>query len=402
MRISTSQIYTQGAEAIARAQSELFANQQRIAAGKRMLSPADDPVASAEAVVVGQSRARVERYAANIVTASESLGINDSILGDVGDLLTDIRTLAVSAGSGALSAADRAGIATELQGRLDQLVGLANSRGADGGYLFSGFAVAAQPFALTGGSYVYNGDQGTRAIGVADGRELEVSIHGETLFNSIRTGNGTFLASAAAANTGTATLDGGSVVDAALLDGHRYQLSFSVAAGVTTYDVTDLTTSTIVSAGNAFTPGSSVTVAGMQVGIAGNPAAGDAFTLEPAPRQSVFATVQNLIATLRAPSATPAEKTKLANGLGTALQNLTQAQEAVLTARAGVGARMRELDSLSAGNDARRVQYESTLSRLSDLDYSKALSDFARQQLALEASQKSFLQASGLSLFNYL
>jgi flagellar hook-associated protein 3 FlgL len=140
----------------------------------------------------------------------------------------------------------------------------------------------------------------------------------------------------------------------------------------------------------------------MQVGIAGTPAAGDAFTLEPAPRQSVFATVQDLVATLRAPATTTGEKTKLANGIGAALQNLTQAQEAVLTARAGLGARMRELDSLSSANDARLLQYESTLSRLSDLDYSKALSDFARQQLALEASQKSFLQVSGLSLFSYL
>jgi flagellar hook-associated protein 3 FlgL len=401
MRISTAQIYSQGAEAIAKAQSELFANQQRIAAGKRMLNPADDPVASAEVVVVGQSRARVERYAANITTANESLANNDSILGDVGDRLIELRTLAVSAGAGTLSAADRASIATELQGRLDQLVGLANSRGADGGYLFSGFAVGTQPFVLTGGNYVYNGDQGTRAISVADGRDLEVNVNGEDLFNAVRTGNGTFRASAAAGNTGTGTLDGGSVADAALIDGHRYQLSFAVTAGVTTYDVTDLTTSTTVSTGNAYASGSTVTVAGMQVAISGNPAAGDSFVLEPAPRQSVFATVQGLVSALRAPATTPAEKAKLTNGIGTALQNLTQAQEAVLTARAGLGARMRELDSLSSGNDARLLQYESTLSRLSDLDYSQALSDFARQQLALEASQKSFLQVSGLSLFNY-
>ena len=140
----------------------------------------------------------------------------------------------------------------------------------------------------------------------------------------------------------------------------------------------------------------------MQVTISGSPAAGDQFTLEPSPRKSVFATVQDLIATLRAPAATAADRTKLVNGLGTALQNLTQAQEAILTARAGQGARMRELDSLSTGNDARLLQYESTLSRLQDLDYNKALSDFARQQLALEAAQKSFMQVSGLSLFNYI
>ena len=100
----------------------------------------------------------------------------------------------------------------------------------------------------------------------------EPSLPGEALFNSIRTGNGTFRASAGAANTGTGTLDGGSVVDAALIDGHRYQISFSVVAGVTTYDVADLTTSTIVSGGNAYAPGSSITVAGMQVKIAGSPA----------------------------------------------------------------------------------------------------------------------------------
>jgi flagellar hook-associated protein 3 FlgL len=402
MRISTSQIYTQGSDAIARAQSELFANQQRIAAGQRMLTPSDDPVASAEVVVVGQSRARVERFAANISTASESLAVGDSTLGDISDLLVSIRTLAINGGSGTLSAADRGGLATELDGLLQQLVGLANSRGADGGYLFSGYAVNTQPFTLASGAYSYNGDQGTRSIAVADGRELQVSIDGESLFNAVRTGNGTFAATADPANGGTGTLDGGSVVDAALLDGHRYRLQFAVAAGVTTYDVVDLTTATTVSGGNAFAPGAAITVAGMQVTIKGNPAAGDQFTLEPSPRKSVFATVQDLIATLRAPAATAADRAKLVNGLGTALQNLTQAQEAVLTARAGQGARMRELDSLSTGNDARLLQYESTLSRLQDLDYNKALSDFARQQLALEAAQKSFMQVSGLSLFNYI
>jgi len=42
------------------------------------------------------------------------------------------------------------------------------------------------------------------------------------------------------------------------------------------------------------------------------------------------------------------------------------------------------------------------LSDLQDLDYAKAISDFTRQQLGLEAAQKSFVTISGLSLFNYL
>ncbi|MBK6602859.1 MAG: flagellar hook-associated protein FlgL [Betaproteobacteria bacterium] len=402
MRISTSQLYSQGADAIGRNQSELFANQQRIASGKRMLAPSDDPIASAEAVVVGQSKARVERFGANLITAAESLGLNDSILADVGDTLIEMRTLAINGGAGSLSDADRRSLATDLEGRLQQLVGLANSRGADGGYLFGGFAVGTQPFALVGGSYAYQGDQGQRALTVADGRDLPVSENGEALFNAVRTGNGTFIARAAATNAGAGIVAAGSVTDPTLLDGHGYRLHFNVAAGVTTYDVVDVTAATTVSTGNAYVPGSAIAVAGMQVTITGDPLSGDQFTLTPSGHQSVFTTVQELIATLRAPTATAGDKARLGNGLNLALQNLSQAQEAVLTTRAGLGARMRELDSLAAHNEARTLQYEATLSRLQDLDYSKALSDFARQQLALEASQKSFLQVSGLSLFNYL
>ena len=63
---------------------------------------------------------------------------------------------------------------------------------------------------------------------------------------------------------------------------------------------------------------------------------------------------------------------------------------------------MRELDSLSSAASDLGIQYAATLSSLQDLDYTKALSDFARQQVSLEAAQKSFVQISGLSLFNYL
>ena len=61
-----------------------------------------------------------------------------------------------------------------------------------------------------------------------------------------------------------------------------------------------------------------------------------------------------------------------------------------------------ELDSAGGANEDRGLQYAQSLSQLQDLDYSRALSDFSRQQLALDAAQKSFVKISGLSLFNYL
>jgi flagellar hook-associated protein 3 FlgL len=67
-----------------------------------------------------------------------------------------------------------------------------------------------------------------------------------------------------------------------------------------------------------------------------------------------------------------------------------------------MGAGLRELETLGAGNEGQQLLHDQTLSRLQDLDYNAALSDFARQQLALEAAQKSFIQVTGLSLFDYL
>ncbi len=402
MRISTAQIYALGSDAIGRTQSALFDTQQRIASGRRMLVPSDDPIASAQAIVTAQAKSRMERFGANIATATETLSLEESILGDVTDALTEIRTLAVRAGSGSLADADRASLATELEGRLVQLVGLANSMGADGSYLFSGFQLHTPPFTKVSGSYVYNGDQGQRELPVADGRDIPISDGGQDLFAAVKTGNGIFAARAAATNAGSGLIDTGSVINPAALSGHTYRLQFAVAAGVTTYDVLDVTTATTVSAGNAYTAGSAITVSGMQVTVSGAPATGDQFTLAPGGRQSVFATVQNLIATLRIPGGTTAGRTAIANGVSVALQDLTHAQDAVLTTRASLGARLQELDTLASGNDERSLQYNTTLSQLQDLDYNQALSDFSRQQLALEAAQKSFLQVSGLSLFSFM
>ena len=57
---------------------------------------------------------------------------------------------------------------------------------------------------------------------------------------------------------------------------------------------------------------------------------------------------------------------------------------------------------MSANSEALGIQYQQTLSDLEDLDYAKAIADFTMQQVSLEAAQKSFVQITGLSLFNYI
>src|SRR5581483_6596300 len=234
----------------------------------------------------------------------------------------------------------------DAEGQLRTLVGIANTKDADGHFMFSGFAGVTQAFATSAsGAIVYNGDQGNRTLDVAPGRSMQASYNGSDVFELVRNGNGSFAATAGSTNAGDGTIDAGSVVNPSLLPGDTYRLQFNVSGGVTTYDVIDVTTSTTVSSGNAYTSGGTITVGGMQVAVSGAPASGDTFTLVPSTSQSVFTTIQGLISTLRTSANGAAGTAQLQNGLTAALANLDQASDHVLTVRASAGAGLSELDS---------------------------------------------------------
>ena len=403
MRISTAQIYDRGVAGIEQQQSTLSRTQQQIASGKRIQTPSDDPVGAAQSLALTQAKGRVAQYGANIDAAKDALAQNESVLSQVTEVLQNLHTLTIQAGNNALNDTDRASLAADAAGRLQELLGLVNSQDGNGNYIFSGFASNTQPFATAAsGAIVYNGDQGVRTLDVSPGRTVPIAYNGSAVFEQIRSGNGSFTATAGAGNTGTGVIGLGTVVNPSLLPGDSYRLQFNVSGGVTTYDVIDVTTASTVSSGNAYTSGGTITVAGMQVAVTGAPASGDTFALAPSGAQSIFATVQNLIATLKTPAGSGAGSTALQNGLNASLANIDQALDHVLSVRADGGATLRELDTLTNGNADQTLQYDKTLSRLQDLDYNKALSDFARQQVSLEAAQKSFAKVSALSLFAYL
>ncbi len=113
--------------------------------------------------------------------------------------------------------------------------------------------------------------------------------------------------------------------------------------------------------------------------------------------QDMFKTLSDLITQLNTPGTTG-----LSAALNTANSDFQSALDNVSTVRASVGTRMKELDSLDNAGSSKNLQYSQTLSVLQDLDYTKALTDLSRQQMTLEAAQKSFMQTSDLSLFKYL
>ncbi|MFZ1767261.1 MAG: flagellar hook-associated protein FlgL [Candidatus Nitrotoga sp.] len=408
MRISTSSIYSANLNLLNQQQAQLLHTQQQIATQRRILTPADDPIASARALEISQSDASNSQYATNRNVVQHSASLSESVLQSVTNLLQDVRTIAVNAGSGALTNSDKQTFATDLSGRLEELVTLANSTDGVGNYLFSGFQGRTQPFASTSAGVQYQTDDGQRMIQVSGSRQLAASDSGADIFMRVKDGNGTFNVEAAAANTGSGIVSLGATTNPALLTGNNYQVTFSVVAGVTTYGVTNITPGALVpvpiAAGTPYVSGQVISFDGLQFDITGAPASGDVFTVAPSTNESIFKTISNLITALRTPNSLggAVAAAEFTNSRNQALNSLDRGIDNVLTVRASLGTRLSELEALQSTGESIGEQYKQTLSQLQDLDFNKAISDLTQQKISLEAAQKSFLAVSELSLFNYM
>ena len=410
MRISTANLYATSTTQLNNLQSALARTQMQLSTDRRMLTPADDPVASARALEVTQSQTMNAQFATNRDSATSSLSLVDTTLQNAGNLIQEIQSLAVSAGNGTMLQSDRDKLATELEGRLADLLGVANTSDGAGGYIFSGYKTTTQPFTASPGGATYQGDQGVRQLQVSDSRKVPLSASGTAIFEAIPTGNGVFQTQALDGNKGSAIVSTGSVVDRSKLDSSKkYGIEFTVTAdtpAVTTYSVYDTSTNPRTPVpdqqGMAYQEGKQIAFGGMALYIKGTPAQGDKFSVEPSQKESVFKTVTDLISTLRLPADGSTGKAELTNKLNSAINNLQNAQDNVLTNLASVGAHMKELDYLSSAGDDLDLQYATTLNDLEGLDKVKAISDFSQQQVTLQAAQMTFKTVSGLSLFNIL
>ena len=189
MRISTLQAFNNGVSGLQRNYANATRTQEQISTGNRILTPADDPVASVRLLQLEQQQSVLGQYNANLTAAKNSLTQEEVTLNSANTILQRVRELAVQAGNGALSAGDRQSIAAELREREDELLSLMNTRNARGEYLFSGFQGKTQPFERDGtGGYSYKGDEGQRKLQIASSLNIPISDNGKSIFENVTNG----------------------------------------------------------------------------------------------------------------------------------------------------------------------------------------------------------------------
>ena len=191
--------------------------------------------------------------------------------------------------------------------------------------------------------------------------------------------------SAALANTGTASISGGTVnappPPSANLQ-HKVTLTFTSAS---TFDVRDATTATTLATGVAYATGSNITYNGWAAKISGNPAAGDSFTIE----ANAGGVADNRNAALL--GALQTRTTMIGSGTSGPTASYQSAYTQIVSA---IGSKANEVDAIGTAQQGLADHATQALQSLSGVNLDEEAANLLRYQQAYQASAKVLQIAS--------
>ncbi len=417
MRISTTEFLLGALPELLTQQSNLNQLNQEIATGQTMLDASSDPAGAGLAMQTGSQIRRLMYDMSNAQAGSQSLQTAVGALEQVNSLIDQLSQIALTAANGATTSDTRQSLAAQAQTILQQLIGLANTQDVNGNYVFAGSQVGSAPFTVgADGQVSFSGDSQSNTVEVAPGISVPVTASGQGIFVTIPAGGNGVGIAAATGNTGTATavvqgVTSLSQLTAEQLAGTEYQVTFAAGPndGSLTYTIVSGTgdpgspqfgASSGVVASGAFTAGSDLQFGGVDIAIQGTPASGDSFTVQPGATSGLFQTVQDLIAALGPQTGEVSSSTQ--QQIENAIANLAAAQTSVLTAEAGLGAGMSEIQALQNQDQTQSLGAQAQLSTLQSANLPAVIANYSASVTALQAAEESIGMIKNLTLFNYI
>ena len=285
MRISSLQVFNIADKNLARVNKEVIETQEQMSTGKRVLTPADDPVAATKIMQITQELEITSQYQKNIDIAENNLTIEESALSAVNSLLQRTQELALKAANTAtLSTDEYAVLSSEVDEQLKELLNLVNTKNANGDYIFGGYRTAGVPFsgdASTG--FRYQGDEGQQFIKIANNTTVAATDSGKRAFLDVASEHNTVSTYAAKGNLSSpaAKINVGQVVDQAAYDKFypndiviTFNPDEAVSPANKNYTVTERGSNRILAENQIYSGGDEIVVEGVSVRISGSPASG--------------------------------------------------------------------------------------------------------------------------------
>lgn len=397
MRITTATAMDRAIEVLQRNQQSLNDAQQKLASGKKIARPSDDPTGAARVERALAREARADASQRALEASRNAMVQAEGALADGTELVQQARDLVVQAGNPVLSDAQRKSLADAIRGVRAQLFAVVNRDDGAGGMLFGGQGSSQPPFVDAPGGVQFRGTQGHAMA--ASGEPLPLSADGGETFLQASSGNGVFVTAQAAANGPGAWIDAGRVADPSAVTGDSYSVVFSGAGSGTTYAILRNGAPTSVTAA-AWSSGQAIEVDGLSMTVTGTPASGDRFEATPSARNlSVFDTLDRIAGGLSTPNRSDAQRMQTVND---GLRDLDSAISSLVGERARLGEVLNRTDAVEQRLADGKLLAQTERSAAEDVDMVQAASDFTEKQTSYDAALKAYSMVQRLSLFEYI
>jgi flagellar hook-associated protein 3 FlgL len=187
MRVSNQAIFDNISNNLAWVTEAVSKANTVVSSNKRINQLSDDPVGLVTVLDLRSSLANVEQLGRNITTGKSWLTMGESALTQVGDLLSEGKTLSVQMANATQNSTQRANAVTLVDGYLRQLLSLANTE-VGGRYIFAGTATDTAPFAFDDEdnptAVTYSGNDTAFAVRIGKNLTVEVGRDGEEVFGT--------------------------------------------------------------------------------------------------------------------------------------------------------------------------------------------------------------------------
>jgi len=352
MRVSTSQFHSQGLNSIQKHQESLLDLQVKLSTGKRVNQASDDPVATAQIHSMNRTMNTIDQYARNGTFASTQLVLAETAIDDTTESLQRARELGIQMLNGTYNESNRQATSQEVGQIIQQVRNMMNYTTSEGESLFAGSDVNKVPF-------------------VSD-----TAVYDDTTTVPAETAQGFYsyignLPAADASFSATANF------------GSRFvQIGFDSDNSLNPNDQGDASRVRVSDSGSSVfnIPGGASSLTKYDDGT-GNP-----------PDNNVLNVLVEMQRQLNSGTDFDAN---LVEDLTSSITQLSQA-------RAEIGGRQNRIASQFEAGESFKLTLQERRSNLEDQDVVAGISEFTRNQTALQMAQQVFSKVQNLSLFNYL